>query len=121
MTGHSIDLFPVVVPCRPADVAPADFTPADARLARAEDVVAGDLVLGYVRSLPSGRQVVEYHADAYEAAPVPHVPGCNCPGHESLTDEDATGPLTVLTDGFPWDACDVMPSRDLVLIVPARP
>ena len=119
MTGHRIDFFPVVVPSRPADMAPADFTPANARLARAEDVVAGDLVLGYVLTLPGGRQVVDYHDDAYAAAPVPHIPGCDCPGHSVLTAEDTAGPLSVLTDGFPWNACDVMPSSALVLIVPA--
>lgn len=119
MTGQSIDLFPVTVPARTGDVAPVEFDPARARLSRAADVVAGDLVLGWVMTLPNGRQVVDYHADPYEAAPIAHDPNCGCGGHASLTADDSAKELTVLTDGFPWDACDVMPSTDLVLIVPA--
>jgi len=120
MTGHRIDFIPVIVTARPTDLAPADFDPADARLCRAADVTAGDLVLGWVMETPGGRQVVDYHTDAYEAAPVPHDPACGCPSHDALSEDDAAGPLTVLTDGFPWDACDVMPSGALILIVPAE-
>jgi hypothetical protein len=121
--AHNIAFHAVTVTDRPTvDCAPVPggYATNPAVLTPAKDVVAGDLVLGYVLELtPGGRQVVDYHSDAYPAAPVPHNPACGCPGHQALTDEDATGPLTVLTDSFPWDACDVMPSDALVLIVPA--
>jgi hypothetical protein len=116
-----IDFFPVVVTARPTaeDWIPVDYDPAAVRIARASEVEAGDLVLG---CFPDGLDMarVDYHVAAYLAAPVPHDPTCNCYGHAALDLADLAGPLVVLTDGFPWDVCDVMPAETLILIVPNR-
>lgn len=116
-----MDHADVTIPDRPADLAPLpggwDIT--QARLTEAQHVMPGDLVLGTAYALPNGRRTVDFHTDAYEAAPVPNLPGCGCAGHDALDDADRDKPLTVLTNGFPWDCCDVMPSDALVLIVPA--
>jgi hypothetical protein len=119
--AHDIAFHAVTVAVRPADLAPlpGDVDLSRARLTAAKDVVAGDLVLGAVYDLPDGRRYVDYHTDAYPAAPIPNDPGCGCAGHQNLDDADFGKPLTVLTDGFPWDCCDVWPSDELVLIIPA--
>lgn len=80
---------------------------------RADEVTAGDLVIGYIQ--PGTSHLVR-HAEPYTAAPVANDPNCQCPSHQELTDDDKNGPLAVLTDAEPWDACDVMPAHDQVVI-----
>ena len=89
-------------------------TPASTQHIPASHVIAGDVVLGYVDPTSGG---AVYHSDPYAAAPQADKPGCQCPGHESLTDEDRTKPLVVLYDGENWEyACDVLHADDLVII-----
>lgn len=80
----------------------------------ASDVIAGDLVLGFVS--PDTSQTI-HHSDPYIAAPQPDKPGCQCPGHEALEDQDRAKTLVVLYDGDLWDyACDVVPTDWLIAI-----
>lgn len=84
----------------------------------AADVIAGDRVLGFVD--PATGRVID-HPDPYTATPQADKPGCQCPGHESLEDEDRAKTLVVLYDGEIWDyACDVVPA-DWTIVITARP
>jgi hypothetical protein len=88
----------------------------------AAEVRKGDTVLGSTtHSAWTGKIEPLYHSNPYIADPQADKPGCGCPGHESLTDEDRTKTLVVLYDGENWDyACDVVPA-DLLIIIAARP
>lgn len=93
-----------------------NFDSAAVREIPASDIKAGDLVVGYVTD--TGRRMP--HADPYIAAPVPNDPACGCEGHQALIDEDRIGPLVVLTTGFPWDCCDVVPATTVILAIPGE-
>lgn len=87
----------------------------------AADVRTGDTVLGTVLNL-GGRPEPIYHSDPYVAAPQANKPGCQCPGHEALTDEDRSKTLVVLYDGEIWDyACDVLPADAHVIVERPEP
>jgi hypothetical protein len=91
-------------------------TDAEAVLAR--DVRQGDVVLGCtVLSTWTGKIEVIEHSDPYVADPQPDTPGCQCPGHTSLEEDDRAKELVILYDGEIWDyACDVVPADDYVII-----
>jgi hypothetical protein len=87
----------------------------------AADIRKGDTVLGFILDM-GGRQERMDHSDPYVADPQADKPGCQCPGHESLTDEDRAKRLVVLYDGARWDyACDVMTADTLVIITQEGP
>jgi hypothetical protein len=123
MTAVLADFFPVIVTDRPEheDYVPAHHdNPAGIRIAKARDVREGDEVLASFTFAGHGKMLAADHfTDTYPAAPVPFNPDCGCPGHDALT---STGlvPATVVTDGFPWDLCDVWDADAPALIVSAR-
>ncbi|WP_432001762.1 hypothetical protein [Streptomyces sioyaensis] len=115
---QDVQFFPAIVTGHPAGDTPPLFDPAAVRIARASDVRQGDLVLGQCAAL--GKTVEceqsEYFDTPYYANPSMYDPTCRCgvcrwcgyaPGR------------VVLTDGYPFDVCDVWPAKGHAVIVPA--
>lgn len=114
---QQVEFFPVIVTERPtdADHAPLTVNPAAARIARAGDLVEGDLVLAQLAACGPGLERAEYFTDPYPAQPRPVDAAC-C---QMCADTVDDGPSVVITDGFPWDVCDVWPALGLALVIPA--
>ncbi|GGP80807.1 hypothetical protein [Streptomyces melanogenes] len=115
MLTHA-DSFAAVVTAHPDDEdhAPLLQDPVLARVARAGDIADGDLILAAL----SPHQA-DYFNEPYTAHPEPYNPHCPCGVCCELTDQP--GPVTVLSNGHPWQSCDPWPADDLILIIPAQP
>lgn len=117
---YDVEFFPVVVTDRPTgdSYAPSVVNPVDARIARAGELREGDMVLAYIDPVPAGLARTDHHADEYPAHPKPFDPACGC--YMCELPDYRPGPYIVVTDGFPWDACDVWPVDVLALVVPTQ-
>ncbi|WP_435058445.1 hypothetical protein [Streptomyces sp. bgisy060] len=105
-----------------AHLDPADF--ARARVVRADQVALGDTV---VAAFPGAHEPgtglvdAEHFTDPYWAMPGPVDPACICQCCQSNGyTEEADGPLVLISEGFPWDGCDVHPAAALLLVIPYR-
>ncbi|WP_282798317.1 hypothetical protein [Streptomyces sp. CC224B] len=107
-----------------------DYTPIDpadfvrARVMRADQVTLGDMI---VAAFPGAHEPgtapvdADHFTDPYRAMPGPVDPDCTCLCCQSNGyTEAADGPLVLITDGFPWDGCDVHPAAALLLVIPYR-
>ncbi|MEV5454235.1 hypothetical protein [Streptomyces sp. NPDC052535] len=119
--------YRIVIPPRPtggdyAAVPAADL--ARAEVLRADEVRLGDTVLADFPGfhLPGGDGLVlaEHFTDPYWATPQPVDSGCTCLPCQGAAWTAADGPLVKLSDGFPWDGCDVQPASALVLVARHR-
>ncbi|MFF4409875.1 hypothetical protein [Streptomyces sp. NPDC001404] len=117
--------YRIAIPPRPtgedyATVQAADL--ARARVVRADEIRLGDTVLATFPGLrdPAGHGLVpaEHLPDPYWATPEPVNGACGCRPCAAVHWADTDGPLIKLTDGFPWDTCDVHPATDLLLVAP---
>ncbi|MFB7545005.1 hypothetical protein ACFC0N_34495 [Streptomyces zaomyceticus] len=97
---------------------------ARATVVRADQVALGDTV---VAAFPdahregAGPVDAEHFTDPYWAMPGPVDPTCLCLCCQSNAyTEEADGPLVLITEGFPWDGCDIHPAAALLLVIPYR-
>ncbi|MFF2571112.1 hypothetical protein [Streptomyces sp. NPDC058084] len=119
--------YRVWIPPRPTGGDYALVQQADldrARVIRAGEVRLGDTVLAdfpdFDRPVPGGLVRAQHFTDPYWATPQPVDDACSCFACQASAWTTADGPLVKLTDGFPWDGCEVRPAGDLLLVSPYR-
>ncbi|MEJ8654676.1 hypothetical protein WKI65_43260 [Streptomyces sp. MS1.AVA.3] len=105
-----------------AHIDPADF--ARACRVRADQVGLGDTVIAAfpgAHKPGTGTVDAEHFTDPYWAMPGTVDPTCTCQCCQSnVYTEESDGPLVLITEGFPWDRCDVHPAAALLLVIPYR-
>ncbi|GAA1112038.1 hypothetical protein [Streptomyces javensis] len=97
---------------------------ARARVVRADEVRLGDTVLAdfpdFDRPGIGDLVSAQHFTDPYWATPQPVDASCDCAACHTANWTTADCPLVKLTDGFPWDPCDIRPATDLLLVAPYR-
>ncbi|MGY4988894.1 hypothetical protein [Streptomyces nigrescens] len=114
---QDVQFFPVIVTGHPAGDTPFLFDPAAVRIARANEVGKGDLVLGQGAALGStvALEESEYFDTPYWARPSAFDPTCQCGACRWV---GYAPEAVVITDGHPFDVCDVWPAAGHAVIVP---
>ncbi|MDJ0465067.1 hypothetical protein [Streptomyces sp. H27-C3] len=104
-----------------ARIDPGDF--ARAREVRADQVALGDTVVAaFPGSHEPGTGPVDavHFTDPYWAMPGDVDPLCGCLCCQADAYARSDGPLVLITEGFPWDGCDIHPAAALLLVIPYR-
>ncbi|MFE0189309.1 hypothetical protein [Streptomyces sp. NPDC058989] len=116
---HDVEFFPVIITDHPTGDAPLLFDPATVRIARADKVTLGDLVIGQCAALGNTVELEEadYCDTPYYANPRPFDLLCQC----GVCRWVGYAPqAVVITDGHPYDRCDVWPAAGNAVIVPVN-